>query len=91
MSGFTISYCFGQHDVSNLEHAIADKECRVKDLAGYYAYAIIAEHKKLAVVDWRKTNEAIIARWSESALNQIKKAAWKMRVPAGPVPIGQAP
>lgn len=29
------------------------------------------------LIDWRKVNEAIIARWSVSGLTWIKKRAWR--------------
>lgn len=28
-------------------------------------------------IDWRRVNDAIIARWSKTALREVKKLAWK--------------
>lgn len=43
-----------------------------KQIAQSYALAIRSSYP----TDWKKVNEAIIARWSVSGLNRIKKMAW---------------
>lgn len=53
---------------------IADKRLKREDVAMSYAFAIRQDAK----LDWRKVNEAIIDRWSLSALKWIKERAWKI-------------
>lgn len=53
---------------------IADKRLKREDVALSYAFAIRQGEK----LDWRKINEAIIERWSPSALKWIKTRAWKI-------------
>ena len=55
--------------------AIADPTCTRDDVAVDYAVAIRAYGPS---GDWREINEAIIERWSMSALHYIKAQAWKM-------------
>jgi len=51
---------------------IADKRVKRRSVAMTYAFAIRSSEK----TDWPKVNQAIINRWSPSALNWIKKQAW---------------
>lgn len=43
-----------------------------KQIAQTYALALRSSDN----VDWKKINDAIIARWSKSGLNRIKEMAW---------------
>lgn len=61
---------------NTLLREIAMKECKRKSIASTYGLAIHAERYG-EKVDWKTVNEAIIARWSFSGLNYIKKLAWK--------------
>lgn len=54
---------------------IAMPQMKRKDIALTYAMALLSSERN--IVDWKKVNEAIIARWSFSGLEWIKKAAWK--------------
>ena len=36
------------------------------------------EGKPFARIDWPAVNAAIVARWSERSLDQVKQWAWKM-------------
>ena len=47
------------------------------DIVPFYRTALVANIKYKVPVDWLKINTAIIERWSKSALERIKKAAWK--------------
>ena len=53
---------------------IADKRMKRNDVAQTYALALRSSERDR--IDWRKVNEAIIARWSFSALTWIKERAW---------------
>jgi hypothetical protein len=44
-----------------------------KQIAQSYALALRSSWP----TDWKKVNEAIIAKWSFKALNRIKEMAWK--------------
>jgi hypothetical protein len=55
---------------------IGAKEARQKDVALTYAMAIKTAAAKVEDPDWKTINEAIIARWSMSGLERIKKMAW---------------
>ncbi len=55
---------------------IADKQMKQKDIALTYAMAIKSKHEKADDFEWGPINEAIIARWSMSGLERIKKRAW---------------
>ena len=55
---------------------IADKQFKRRSVALTYALALRSSERDR--IDWRKVNEAIIARWSRSALEWIKKEAWKI-------------
>lgn len=46
------------------------------DIAITYRLAMEAERDKRESIDWAKVNAAIIARWSKSGLQYIKKRAW---------------
>lgn len=53
---------------------IAEPSCTQKSLATTYAMALCSSDKP----DWKKVNEAIIARWSFAGLERVKKMAWKL-------------
>lgn len=55
--------------------AIADPTCTRDDVAVDYAAALLAYGPS---GEWREINEAIIERWSMSALRYIKEKAWKI-------------
>lgn len=59
---------------SNLLQEIADKKMKRRDVAKTYALAV--HSSEVNKVNWRKVNEAIVARWSLSSLNWIKQQAW---------------
>jgi len=48
-------------------------EIKQPSLALTYAMALCCSAK----TDWRAVNQAIIARWSFSGLERVKKLAWK--------------
>lgn len=52
---------------------IADKRMKREDVALSYALAIRGGEE----IDWSKVNQAIIDRWSFSALKWIKEYAWR--------------
>lgn len=57
---------------------IADKTMKRRDVAMTYRLAIRAcRGPDGATVNWHKVNEAIVGRWSLSALVFIKKTAWE--------------
>lgn len=51
---------------------ISNKELHKKDIAQTYALALKSSEK----TDWGKVNQAIIDRWSLSALKDIKEWVW---------------
>lgn len=53
---------------------IAMKEIRQRDLALTYRLAL--KSSEWQTMNWRRVNEAIIARWSRSGLERIKRMAW---------------
>lgn len=55
---------------------IGAKEARQKDIALTYAMAIKSWAQGADDPDWQTINEAIIARWSISGLERIKKRAF---------------
>ena len=57
-----------------LLHEIGHKEAKRLDIAKTYALAL--RSSEASTMDWRAVNEAIIERWSMSALEWIKKLAW---------------
>ena len=61
---------------NTLLREIEDKTMKRKDVASTYGLAIHAERCG-ETVDWERVNEAIVGRWSRSALEWIKKEAWK--------------
>lgn len=54
---------------------IADKNFTRDSVAITYAFCIDSSEK----VDFGKINRAIVNRWSRSAVEYIKKKAWKLR------------
>ena len=62
-------------ELSNLEglllEEIADNRIKRKSVAKTYCLALQSSE-----IDWQKVNEAIISRWSVSALEYIKRLAW---------------
>lgn len=60
-------------DTTNtLLREIADPKLYRDDIARTYALALNSSY----VTDWKRVNEAIIKRWSLSALKYIKERAW---------------
>ena len=53
---------------------VADSRMKRDDVALTYAFALRSRDE----IDWLKVNEAIIDRWSLSALKYIKERAWKL-------------
>ena len=53
---------------------IADKQCKQITIAR--TYALYLRHGQ-PDTDWGEVNRAIIARWSRSGLNRIKRMAWR--------------
>lgn len=49
-----------------------ERKCKQRDIAKTYALGLRSTDK----IDWYKVNAAIIARWSKSGLERIKKMAW---------------
>lgn len=64
---------------NQLLREIADPIFKRRDVAQTYALAIRAHQDNEEVIDWRKVNEAIVARWSPYALQWIKEQAWSGR------------
>ena len=60
-----------------LLNEISMKEIKQKHLAMTYAMALCSSEAKDGI-DWRKVNEAIVARWSKSGLIRVKEMAWKL-------------
>ena len=57
---------------STLLREIGDKTIKRNSLAVTYALALQSSEP----TDWAAVNRAIIARWSKSALEYIKRRAW---------------
>lgn len=57
---------------------IATKEITQKGVALSYAMAIRSYTAKRDNPDWDMINKAIIARWSVSGLERIKRRAWDL-------------
>lgn len=55
---------------------VATKQFKQKDIALTYAMAIKSKSDGADDFEWGPINEAIIARWSMSGLERIKKRAW---------------
>lgn len=53
---------------------IADPRLKRADVALTYALAM----RSVADIHWQRVNEAIIERWSMSALCWIKERAWRL-------------
>lgn len=60
---------------NTLLREIANPVFKRKDVAATYALALRSSERDR--IDWRRVNEAIIARWSSSALVWIKRRAWR--------------
>lgn len=56
---------------------IANPEIKRKDVAQTYRLALQSAERD--TIDWAKVNQAIIQRWSRSALHWIKEQAWSGR------------
>jgi len=56
---------------------IGDRRLHRRDIS--QTYALILMSSEAQSVDWGLINRAIIARWSESALQWIKERAWNGR------------
>ncbi len=54
---------------------IGNPHLKRRHVAATYALALHASEE----TDWKQVNEAIIKRWSFSALEWIKKEAWRLR------------
>jgi hypothetical protein len=54
---------------------VADKRIKRKDVALSYAFALLSAAAKADSPDWGTINRAILARWSMSGLEWIKKRA----------------
>jgi hypothetical protein len=67
-------------EMSNCENTllneIGNTHFKRKDIAKTYRLAMQSSECQNNLIDWRKVNEAIVARWSFSALNWIKEQAW---------------
>jgi hypothetical protein len=55
---------------------VADKAMKQKDVALLYAMALKSKSDGADNPDWGAINGAILARWSMSGLERIKKRAW---------------
>lgn len=55
---------------------IADKRMKQADVASTYGLALLSGERRQ--VDWKRVNQAIMARWSQSGLERIKARAWKL-------------
>lgn len=58
-----------------LLNEIAMPEMKRNDVAVTYALAMRSDEE----TDWKAVNEAIVKRWSMSALTYIKERAWAIR------------
>ena len=54
---------------------IADKKNKQADIADYYLDGLC----NIPIDGWKPVNEAVVARWSKSGLERVKKMAWKLR------------
>lgn len=72
MEGFTFEL---MNCEAILLQEIAEPRCKQKSIIMTYGLALRSSERDR--INWRKVNEAIIARWSFSGLNRIKNAAWK--------------
>lgn len=60
-----------------LMREIADRKITRDSLSLTYAMSICSDEQKNKAIDWKRVNDAIIHRWSMSALTYIKVKAWK--------------
>ena len=51
-------------------------------------YALALRHSEAKDLEWSKANQAIIARWSLSGLERIKRLAWSGKAFFSPVDRG---
>jgi hypothetical protein len=56
---------------------IADPRMTRDDVALTYAFGLRQDPKGMNEMDWKRVNDAILARWSMNALRYIKERAWK--------------
>lgn len=68
---FTLAAC-----TQTLLDEIANPIFKRRDVAKTYALALRTHQAGHEQVDWKRVNDAIIARWSVHALNWIKEQAW---------------
>lgn len=59
-----------------LVNEVAMKQMKQRDIASTYAMALVSESRGADRPDWETINTAILARWSMSGLERIKKRAW---------------
>jgi hypothetical protein len=64
---------------ATLLEEISDKGFTVAGITMTYAMAIKADHNQH--IDWPKVNRAILARWSKSTLDRIKREAGELASP----------
>lgn len=55
---------------------LSHKEVTQKQIAQTYRLSIEAENGNGEVINWKKVNEAIVARWGTKSLDRIKNLAW---------------
>ena len=63
---------------AKLMWAITDMRSTRDSIVPLYALGIKVGAGDQSPVNWTEVNHAIIARWSKSALEYIKKNAWKL-------------
>ena len=61
---------------STIVREVADKAMKQRDVALTYAMALKSSAQGADKPDWETINKAILARWSMSGLERIKKLAW---------------
>ena len=54
------------------------KQTTRKSVALTYAMAMKSAAQKADTPDWRKINEAIIAKWGMKGLERVKTRAWRL-------------
>ena len=62
-------------DIVDVEFVIENEikqGCTQKSIAMTYALALRSSYK----TDWKKVNQMIVDRWSQSSLERIKNMAW---------------
>lgn len=70
MAGFTVTMSDPE---AQMLREIADKRMTRDDVKVTYAFGLLTPRE----VDWRRVNEAIVERWSVSALAYVKEGAWR--------------